>query len=289
MKYFLYALSGIGTLIWSFAFMVGLNFVIDNIAASIVLGVLLFAVLGGCIMLMLLKSGKRDNVSGNTAKAAIAVYAIASVASCVYVNQYIYVESKVKDEIRSEADAQASELLTAYGDDAGSFSEWVLNFKADYRTVLEGRGVTGSTLETRVNEVPEYFLDSEYAQRANQISENLNIVRDNIAGPVWWDIAFNLRYLADNKEMWEDYLTRKSRDLSAFGVSLSDGELYHPRSVHNDFEVYDNLSHIGFSFWSVLVIIVLQLMMLLVYFLCRPDTTMGGRRYQNESVNTLNL
>lgn len=289
MKYFLYALSGIGTLIWSFAFMIGINYVIDNFAASIVLGVLLAAVLGGCLFLMVKKSAGRDNVSGNTVKAAIAVYALASVVSCIFVNQYIYVESVVKDEIRTEANAEIDELLTTYGEDAGSFNEWVLNFMADYRTVLEGRGVTGSSLETRVNEVPDYYLDSDYAQRSNRITEDLSIIRDNLNSPVWWDVAFDLRYLKDNKELWEDQITRKSRDTSAFGVSLDNDELYHPQSYHNDFEVYDHLGKIGFSFWSVLVIIVLQFMMLMVYFACRPDTGRGGRRYGNESVNTLNL
>lgn len=286
MKYLLYTLSWTGTLLWSLAFMVGLNYIIDNIAASIVLAVLLCAILGGAVTLMVAKSQNKDKVSGNTVKISLAAYIVASLASCAFVNQFVYVESELKSEIRKEAGGQVEELLTAYGENAGSFNEWVLNRQADYRTYLEGRMSPGS-VETKVNEFQDTFLDTSYAERANRITSDMYIIRDNLDSPLWLDIAFSLNYLAGNKELWEEQLTAASRRASTLGMVLSDDELYYPRSNYNNFDLFHSLSTVGFSVWSIVVIIVLQLMMLLVFLIMRPDHGHGAGKYGSDGVGTL--
>ncbi len=285
MKYLLYILSWAGALLWSFAFMVGLNYIIDNIAASIVLAILLAAILGGAVTLMVNKSRNKDKVSGNTVKISLAAYIVASVASCVFVNQFVYVESTLKDEIRKEARGQVDELLTAYGENAGSYNEWVLNRQADYRTYLEGRMSPGS-VETKINEFQDTFLDSSYGERANKDMSDMYIIHDNIDTPLWLDIAFSLDYLKRNKGLWEEQLAEASHRAGMF-MPLSSDEYYNPGSEYNNYEVFDSLSSIGFSFWSILVVILLQLMMLLVYLVTKPDHGHGATKYGSEGVGTL--
>lgn len=292
MKTFLYIVSAIGTLLWALAFFFGFNYYIGgSLMVSIPCAIFLALILGGSIYLMIIKSHEKEMLARNTERLALGVYVLFSLASCVFVGHFVDVSANKKDAIRTEALAQIDELRVTLGcagdgwdSQTGSYREWVEKMKG-----TKAIGMTGEdegTIRTDTAEVRAKLIDKEYINFEDEAISTLSYARHSVNTWDWFNAPRRLAELRKNKGDWEDHVRIQSQK-----DEFTRDNPYIPVSNHNNFEIFDELTTLNlggcFGLWSILLIVVLQFMMIISYFIMRPDRASGARRYKGAAVGSL--
>lgn len=283
MKTFLYIVSGIGTIIWALAFMLGFNYYIGgSMAVSIPVAVFLALVMGGLVYMMIQKSKGKEKASRNAEYLLTGVYAVVSVASCVFVNHYVDVETNKKETVKNEAVAQILELQTTFADDSttpNSYNKWVAETLYTY-----GNGFTDeSEKETKVAILEADLLDDDVENTRSEVNTAINGYYSSVADWYPFEVSGAISGLKMNKNSWEDRVHAKANSACA-AYSISSFRLV---SEHNDFGAFDALTTLGFGgVWAVLIIVVLQAMILMVYFAEKPRRASGSKRAKTPNVGS---
>ena len=297
MKTFLKIVSAVGTVLWALAFFFGFNYYIGgSLMVSIPCAIFLALILGGSIYLAVVKSYGKDKVARNTERLALCVYVLFSLLSVVYVGHFVDVTANKQEAIRTEAMAQMDELsVTFYQAEsdtdvpvAKSYEDWVASTLSTYRVSLEGETTDPGTIETRVSELRAVLLDDDFVNLQNNVLEKVN--------KTWYDDIFNWRWLTvsdalnglkENKKDWEDNAKVASQAVMKVTGSV---DFFTPVAEHKNFDINDGLTTIDwagcFGWQSILLIVVLQFMMIFVYFAMRTDRASGAKRYKGTGVGT---
>lgn len=298
MKTFLKIVSAVGTVLWALAFFFGFNYYIGgSLMVSIPCAIFLALILGGSIYLAVTKSYGKDKVARNTERLALCVYVLFSLLSVVFVGHFVDVTANKQDDIRKEAMAQMDELSVTFyqaqNDEAPvakSYEDWVATMVETYRVALEGETTDPGTIDTKKSELRAVLLDDDFINMQNNVLEKVNSTwYDAVMNWRWLTVSEALKGLKDNKNDWEDNAKVASQAVMKVTGSV---DFFTPVSDHNNYDTFDGLTTLDlggcFGWQSILLIVVLQFMMIFVYFAMRPDRASGARRYKGSGVGTFN-
>lgn len=291
MKTFLSIVSVIGTLLWATAFFFGFNYYVGGaLMLSIPLAVFLALILGGSVFLMIKKSQDKDAVSRRTERLAIAVYVLFSLLSVVFIGHFVDVTINKKKAIQDEALAQIEELSLTFdaGDGsprAGSYEEYVADNVYTYGVNLEG--LEPGTIDAKKSELMSDLLDDGFVRLQDYVNQELDYAKGTIEGWNWLYVSQRLEQLEKNKEDWENSVKAQSRNSEYTRGTM---DFYKPTSVHNNFEIFSGLRTIdmfnAFNLYTVVLVVVLQFMMIFIYFAARPNRGSGPRQYKGSAAGT---
>ncbi|MCM1520068.1 MAG: hypothetical protein NC098_04725 [Lachnoclostridium sp.] len=291
MKTFLSIVSVIGTLLWATAFFFGFNYYVGGaLMLSIPLAVFLALILGGSVFLMIKKSQDKDSVSRRTERLAIAVYVLFSLLSVAFIGHFVDVTLNKKKAIQDEALAQIEELSLTFdaGDGsprAGSYEEYVADNVYTYGNNLEG--LEPGTIDAKKSELMSDLLDDGFVELQDYVNQELDYAKGTIEGWNWLYVSQRLDQLEKYKGDWETSVAVQSRN-SDYTKSTMD--FYKPTSVHNNFEIFNGLRTLDlagcFNIYTILLVVVLQFMMIFIYFAARPNRMHGPEKPKGSEVES---
>ncbi len=283
MKTFLKIVSALGTVLWALAFFFGFNYYIGgSLMVSIPCAIFLALMLGGSIYLAVVKSQQPDNISHNTERLALGVYVLFSLISVVFVGHFVDVTANKQEKIQEEGRAQMEELSITYYQASGdkepakSYEAWVTSVCKTYEISQEGQFTDPTTISVNVSKLRDKLLDKDFVYKQNEVLEKVNSTwYDAIENWRWLNVSDALAGLEQNKENWENYSRIASQKVREIGST----NFFTPVSEHNNFKLYEGLTTLDmggcFGWQSILLIVVLQFMMIFVYFAIRPDRGKG--------------
>lgn len=308
----LIGLSVLGLILWSFCFFVGLNYVnAGTLAVSAVVALFLLLVMGAMVYLMVRHSNPTEGSHYRDTKkwefTALAVYALVSLASVIFIFHFITFDTKYKSEVRQNADAQLRELGKLYeswggnlyqinGDNVDdkvrpqlndiSYGYWVQEQEEALHSDLKAEGKSVGTIKTELATFEDQLVPPEFKNLQQEIQDVLAYCGGSVVdGWSWFYAPQRVGQLELNKKYWEEILTEFSKATERTG-----NEPFIPKTEHKE-DLTTHLTQLSFSdisFYGILAVIVMQVLILLYYLINRPRHGRDPIRYKGDWATTYN-
>lgn len=307
----LIGLSVLGLILWTFCFFVGLNYVnAGTVAVSTVVALFLLLVMGAMVYLMIRHSNPQEGSHYRDTKkwefTALAVYVLASMASVIFIFHFITFDTKYKSEVRLNTDSQSRELAKLFQSWGGnlyqingdndddvvkpelndiSYGYWVQTQEKALHSELKAQGKSVGTIKAELATFEDQLVPSEFKNLQQEIQDMLAYCGGSVVDRWNWFLApLKLKQLEDNKKSWKDQLVKFSKATERtknvpFKVPKKEIQL----TTH-----LTQLSFSDISFYGILAVIVMQVLILLYYLINRPRHGRDPIRYKGDWATTYN-
>lgn len=308
----LIGLSVLGLILWSFCFFVGLNYVnAGTLAISAVVALFLFLVMGAMVYLMVRHSNPQEGSHYRDTKkwefTALTVYVLASLASVIFVFHFITFDTMYKSEVRQNVDSQLRELAKLFQSWGGnlyqingdndddvvkpqlndiSYGYWVQTQEEALHSELKAQGKSVGTIKAELATFEDQLVPSEFKNMQSEVKEMCDYGDGSVVVSWNWFFApVRVQRLNHMKGIWEGELTELS-----LAVSRTENEpfTFEPKHKENLTEHLTQLSFSDISFYGILAVIVMQVLILLYYLINRPRHGRDPIRYKGDWATTYN-
>jgi len=204
-----------------------------------------------------------------------------SLGSAIFLCHFVKVSLVDQKEVQNKAKQQMQELGRIFSDDciAGSYMQWVADETDNLRIKLEGEGMVESTIKVKMSDLENELLEtSGFNQLKNEVNEFLSHCDYSVSNWVWLTVPNYLSNLQENKPVYEQKVVECSK-LSAYTAESP----YDCNSKYSYPDLAKTLEQVSLSdigLWSVLLVVILQILILLSYLAGRPDTGEDPTRYK---------
>lgn len=281
---FLEILTYVGLLLWAVAFFFGFNYVAKgSLMVSIPVSVFLLLVMGVLIFAMKKFSrGVQDNAqkAQNTHILASVLYALVVLGTAIFLCHFVKISTEDQTAIQIKAQNAIEELATSYSEEpvSGSYLAWVVDRCDSYRIQLEGEGMAKGTIETRVAELESALCENGFSEEQGKILDFLSSCRYSVNNWVWLTIPNYLSRLESEKTVDEANLIDYSKQ-----SDFTADEPFIPSSAHNYTDLtapLESISASDLSIYGIILVVILQILILLSYFVGKPDTGQAPVKYK---------
>lgn len=291
MKTILKILSFVALIIWCICFALGYNFHEGgNLTMSSVLAFFLLGLMAILIYLMTLfskpKNANQTKINMIKEIACGVCYAVLFALSCSMVAQFITVETRTKSQVQPLAQERINELYKAYADQdeavAGSYWAYIDEKAGLYEEHVRNTDTAptqdqrNSNAATQMNELIETLLGgTQFEETQSLVIDFLEHCDYAVENWVPWSLPRYLGELDNNLPKWEKVLV----DLSVTH-NWTKSEPYAIDSVA-DANLLDMVKHPeggNFSALAIIMLIVMQIVILLPYFIGRDWATTGPQK-----------
>lgn len=298
MKLFLNILSGVGLLLWFACFTLGYNFQEGGaLTMSILLGVFILVVM--TLLIYLLKRWSHPTGSDHKANAlskeivCVVIYLVVVVLTASGVAQFITVESSVRSEVTPLARNRMQAIDRVFGDSnvSGSYLAYVEEksgtLEEKEKAQYAHQGLSSEQIDKNVAVKVDVFESNVIGEKYDHLAGQAKSLLDKAGTAIgYWNpftVCENLAKLDNEPAKWaeelkelstQDEWTKNEPYEASFGVSSEDNLLNW---------VQDPIGGV-FSGMAILLIIVMQIMIILTYFVNRDWEISGPRKPKNSDV-----
>jgi len=302
--------SVVGLILWTLCFFFGFNYT-QNGALMVSIPVALFAFLLIGFMIFLMrrfcdpKGSDNYQVAKNTERAALIVYAVASLFTALYIGHFISVsmngktavQDKVTKEIQElyrifdmpEQEEEGDSVMASQNEDLwlydameGSYLAWVFEETDNYYKEMSAKETDSTTVEVMMRQLGDSLLVySGFDNLQHEVRTFLYDCEAAVDNWNWLTVTEKISLLEANKKEWENEVEK-----CAVYCQYTKNEGYKCNSKENHTDIAASLTSLStadFSISGILLIIVLQIMMLLTYLASRPKTGKDPLRYNDSS------
>lgn len=284
---FLTILSYIGLVLWAVAFFFGFNYFEEgSLMVSIPVAVFLLIVMGMMVFAMKKFSrGQQENAmqAKNSHIIASVIYAIVALGSAIFLCHFVKVSADYQEDIQVKATQEIQELANTFSEESvpGSYVSWVLDQVDTYGIQLEAEGKDNGTIKVKKSELEGQLMDdSGFSALQSEVNDFLSSCNYSVSNWVWLTVPNYLTRLEENKKEYESKVKEYSASTS---FTAEGGDPFSPNSDYNYSGLAEQLTKISaddLGLWSIVLIVILQLFILLDYFVGKPDTGRDPDRYK---------
>lgn len=272
-NYLLLAIHAIGVLLLCTCFFFGLNYYLGgaiaiSIPSVLVLAIILFLTVAGMVKF------KSTEVYAKKAKINEAVlgglYVVLAFVSAFFIYHFVTIALNTQTEIQRLAEKQFEEIEHMFGNDEGSYQQYVIGRLLIYKEDLKNQN--DDLLQDKLSLAEDNLM----AGYKTTVGEKERIVADcqaAIRNWNWLTVSAALEKLTKNKRDWQEKLTECSM---GDPVGKKEPFQYHPEYNEDLTLRLSIISGGGAWGWTIIVLLFLHFIILLVYLATPRGITQIG-------------